>query len=77
MWRDMAADGFQKMNGLMKSYQTQVGGSLCAITVKMNAWSKAFPVMGASDLFYRADFIMNEMRDGLQSVQPIKYGDLS
>ncbi len=76
MWHDMTADGFQQMNGLVKSYQTHVGGSLCAITVKMNAWSKAFPVIDARGLSYRADFIMNEMWDGLQSVQPIRHADL-
>ncbi len=76
MWGHISAERFGNMKKLITSYQTQVGGALCSITVKMDAWVAAFPVYEASGLFRRAEFITNEMRQGLQLLKPIDYADV-
>jgi hypothetical protein len=76
MWKGLTGAGFQSVKSLIGAYQTNMGGALCAITVKMNAWAKIFPVVDGTGLFRRAEFVMNEMRQGIDRIQPINYADL-
>ena len=75
MWRGLSAASFRNVKALIAAYQTTMGGALCAITVKMNAWDKIFPVVEGAGLYRRAEFVMNEMRQGIDLIQPIKYAE--
>ena len=46
-----------------------VRGVLCALGAKMNAWEEKFPTAGAGGLLKRADFIMTDMRLGLENMR--------
>ena len=76
MWKDLTAAGFQSIISLIKAYQLNMGGALCAITVKMNAWTEMLAGYESSGLFRRAEFVMTEMRQGIDLIQPISYADL-
>ena len=76
MWKNLTAKGFQGVNSLITSYQTSMGGALCAITVKMDAWDHLYSGTERTGLIRNADFIMNEMRQGMEMIQPINYADL-
>ena len=43
MWRDLTAERFRKIEALISRYHTSIGGVLCALSVKMSAWTSQFP----------------------------------
>ena len=65
MWRDLAAEKFQRIAALVSSYHTIIGGALCALSVKMQVWSDQFP-NASGGVGRRAAFIMSDMVQGLE-----------
>src|SRR5579872_1466772 len=65
MWRDLTADKFKKIESLISHYHTSIGGALCALSVKMGAWTDQFPT-NAGGVGRRAAFIMSDMRQGIE-----------
>lgn len=72
MWQDLTAERFRKIETLIKSYHTSIGAVLCALSVKMNAWKRAFPSPTAAGPMRRAEFIMSEMRTGIDRIRSIE-----
>jgi hypothetical protein len=72
MWQDLTAERFRKIEALIKSYHTSIGAVLCALSVKMNAWKRAFPSPGRAGPMRRAEFIMSEMRSGIDRIRSIE-----
>ena len=68
MWRDVTADRFQKIEALVSRYHTTIGGALCAMSVKMAAWTTQFPNTSGGAA-RRAAFIMSDMRQGIERIQ--------
>lgn len=71
LWADLSNERFRDMENLVLSHQTQIGGALCAITVKLNAWSTKFPTPSAGNPTARVDFILHDMQPGLENIEPI------
>lgn len=72
MWDEISAERFRKVEELISSYHSTIGGVLCSLTVKMNAWLKLFPNENAGGPMKRAEFIMSEMRQGIDNIQKIE-----
>jgi hypothetical protein len=72
MWDNISADRFREVEKIIKSYHTTIGGELCALSVKMNAWAKIFPRADAGGPVKRSDFIMSEMRQGIDKIRKIE-----
>ena len=72
MWSEISAERFRKVEELISSYHSTIGGVLCSLTVKMNAWSKLFPNEFAGGPIKRAEFIMIEMKQGIDNIQKIE-----
>lgn len=72
LWSNVSAQRFRKVETLIKSYHTTIGGVLCSLTVKIDAWVKAFPHKTAGGPEKRAKFIMSEMRKGIEKIQRIE-----
>ena len=53
-------------------HHTYIGSVLCALSVKMGAWSKLFPRPRASGLPKRAEFIQSEMKLGIEKFRVIE-----
>jgi len=68
MWRDLTADKFKKIESLISHYHTSIGGALCALSVKMQAWTDQFP-NSSGGVGRRAAFIMSDMRQGIEHIQ--------
>lgn len=75
MWEQMSEGSLQRMEKMVTGYQSRVGGALCVITVKMDAWVERFPRQDVGGPTMRADFVMNTMRRGLDQVQSVQYQD--
>jgi hypothetical protein len=72
MWNDISAERFRAVEKVIRSYHTTIGGVLCALSVKMNAWHKIFPREDVGGPIKRSDFIMSEMRQGIDNIQMIE-----
>ena len=72
MWEDISAEKFRELRTLITGSQTTIGGILCALTVKMAAWSAQFPANEAGALLRRADFMVNQMRRGIEKIQHLE-----
>ncbi len=57
---------------MIESYHTTIGGVLCALSVKMDAWARLFPKKDSGGPVKRAEFIMSEMRQGIDKFQKIE-----
>lgn len=68
MWAEMSARHFRKVEELISSNHSTIGGVLCSLTVKMNAWRKLFPTESAGGPIKRAEFIMTEMKQGIDKI---------
>lgn len=68
LWEDLSAERFREVERLIKSYHVTIGGTLCALTVKMAAWTEWFPSEHAGSPMKRAEFIMSEMRQGMEKI---------
>jgi hypothetical protein len=72
MWNNLSAERFQRVRTLIRDYHTTIGGVLCALSVKMNAWAKLFPDRKVGGPVRRAEFIMSEMKQGIDRIQKIE-----
>lgn len=69
MWDDISAAKFRKLQRVIKSYHTSLGGVLCSLSVKMDAWHSLFPKREIGSPQKRAEFIMIEMRQGMDKLK--------
>ena len=67
MWLDVNAERFRRFRALVAGNHTTLGGILCTLSVKMSAWSQKFPNREAGGPLMRADYIVSEMRRGMES----------
>jgi hypothetical protein len=72
LWDEISADRFQKVEELIRGYHTYIGGVLCALSLKMASWSKLFPHRRAGGLAARVDFILSEMKLGIDKIREIE-----
>ncbi len=72
MWQNLDAARFQQVKRFIENYHTTIGGCLCALTVKMKAWSQRFPHPEAGGPSKRAEFIMSEMKQGIELLEEIE-----
>ncbi len=69
LWENLSAESFRSLKKLIESYHVSLGGVLCALCVKMDAWHRLFPARGSGGPQRRAEFIMTEMRQGLDRMR--------
>lgn len=72
MWDNISAERFSKVKALIESYHTTIGGVLCALTVKMNAWAHMFPNRNSGGPVKRGEFILSEMKQGFERIKKIE-----
>ena len=72
MWENLTAERFRQVKRFIESYHTIIGGCLCALTVKMSAWSRLFPDPETGGPTRRAEFILSEMKQGIDRLREIQ-----
>ena len=68
MWNDLSAEKFHSVENTIKSYHTTIGGALCTLSVKMDAWTKKFPSNKGGGPIQRSDFILSDMIHGIDKI---------
>jgi hypothetical protein len=74
LWIDLTPAKFSHLRAMVHTTQLTVGSVLCALTVKLSAWQQRFPTSQQARPRTRIDFIMNEMREGLNAIIAIVRG---
>lgn len=69
MWDEISAEQFRKLQRQIKSHHTSLGGVLCSLSVKLDAWHQLFPHRSAGGPQKRAEFIMTHMRQGMDKMR--------
>ena len=72
LWQDLTAERFRVVENLIKGYHTTIGGALCVLGVKMDAWARLFPDPMTGGPIRRSEFIMSEMKQGLEGILRIE-----
>ncbi len=69
MWNNVSSQSFRRIESMIESSHKDIGKILCALTVKMDAWSRKFPSRNAGGPMPRAEFINAEIFRGLDSLR--------
>lgn len=72
LWNNLTADRFRKVERAIKSYHTTIGGVLCALSVKVDAWAALFPDKNIGGPVKRGEFIRTEMKQGFEHIRRIE-----
>lgn len=72
MWDDISAEKFRKLQAVIKSHHRTLGGTLCSLSVKMDAWHQLFPRRTSGGPQKRAEFIMLHMRQGMDKMRSLE-----
>lgn len=72
LWENVSAARFRQVEELIRSYHVTIGGVLCALTVKIEGWVRLFPHKHSGGPQKRAEFIMGDLRQGIEKIQHIK-----
>ena len=68
IWQDMDGERFNQFKSTVQSNHTTLGGVLCALSVKMQAWTQEFPNPDVGGPLKRADFIVTDMKQGMELI---------
>jgi hypothetical protein len=71
MWEDINADTFHRVKMLIEYNHTTIGGMLCGLSVKLGGWAERFG-RGDHGVLRQAEFIMSEMRHGMEELLALK-----
>lgn len=71
MWHELTVDNFERMATDVHRQQVAIGEVLCGLSVKMNVWRQTFPNRRAGAPDRRAEFIMSQMRSGLDTIRGV------
>ena len=71
LWDNINAATFQAVKDTIEAHYVTIGGALCGLMVKMDAWDEKF-ANGRGGPISKADFIMSEMRMGMNYIYEIE-----
>ena len=74
LWRRLSVESFTTLRKFIQGYQTSLGGVLCGLSVKADLWSNAFPIGSDGNIRKQGDFILREMRPGLNRIPSLNIG---
>ena len=69
MWSEISAKRFRKVEDMVKGNHVAIGGMICALSVKMDAWARMFPERNVGGPQKRAEFIHSELRQGIDRMR--------
>ena len=65
MWKKVSPSRFRVMDDMIEGYQMEIGGSVCALTAKMNSWERYLGQPGGQS---REAFVLSDMLQGIDRV---------
>lgn len=74
LWDNLSAERFEQVKKLISDYHTTIGGVLCGLTVKMNAWIDRYPNPRSGSPMSKGEFLMTDIRQGVANIRAIASG---
>jgi hypothetical protein len=74
LWRNISAEKFRHVKDVIENAHGTVGGVLCGLTVKMNAWTNKFPHPKAGGPNARESFLLSDIRPGMADLVVLARG---
>jgi hypothetical protein len=74
MWKNLSAVKFRHVKDVIENAHGTIGGVLCGLTVKMTAWEKKFPNPKSGSPGAKEDFLLTDIRPGLNELMDIARG---
>ena len=71
MWKNISSNKFRKVESLIPRYHLSMGGVLCGLSVKIDAWTQEFPKKNSSGPLRRAAFILSDMKQGIDNLHDV------
>ncbi|MEQ8587514.1 MAG: hypothetical protein RLO01_19170 [Thalassobaculaceae bacterium] len=71
-WDNISMENFQKLHALIISHHETIGGVLCGLTVKLDAWETRFPHRTGSP-HKRAEFVQSDLAPGLERLLKLEH----
>ncbi|WPZ34263.1 hypothetical protein T8K17_23905 [Thalassobaculum sp. OXR-137] len=71
-WDNISMESFQKLHALITSHHETIGGVLCGLTVKLDAWESKFPHHTGSP-HKRAEFVQSDLAPGLEKLLKLEH----
>ncbi|MBT5050905.1 MAG: hypothetical protein HOM58_20560 [Rhodospirillaceae bacterium] len=71
MWNDLSAERFRSTETMIRAYHKTIGGVLCGLGIKMNAWKKRFPNHDTGSPQARVEMILSSMMPGMEIIKRI------
>lgn len=68
LWENLSADKFRAFKDVVEGAQRTVGGILCGLTVKLNAWQQRFPSPNVGGPGMREEFLTSDFKPGLSNI---------
>lgn len=68
MWENITAEKFRQIGNHVVSSQKTVGGVLCGLGIKLNAWNERFPRSGIGGPIARSEMLFSEILPGLDKL---------
>lgn len=72
MWMNVSAERFRKLKKLVVANHEILGGTLCGLTVCIDAWAEKFPNENVGGPARRAEYVRNEIRQGVENIRNIR-----
>ncbi len=70
-WRDINAERFRDVRRLITTHHRAVGGMLCGLMLKMDAWSTRFPDPAIGGPQSKVEFTYSEILPGLEQIKSL------
>ena len=71
-WTDISAERFHEVRDLITSHHTTIGGVLCGLTLKMDAWKEKFKAANVGGPQQRLEFTRSEILPGLGYIKQLE-----
>jgi hypothetical protein len=72
LWGELSAERFRAIQRLVTSCHITVGGTLCTLSVKMDAWHRIFPTPDAGGPLRRAEILIKDIRPGMDKLHRLE-----
>jgi hypothetical protein len=68
LWQNLSPERFRNVERMVRSYHAAMGGALCSLSVKVDAWVRRYPSDNVGSMHGRAQFLTSEMRQGFEKM---------
>jgi hypothetical protein len=72
MWDNISAERFHQVEDMIESFHTTIGGELCSLSVKFDAWHRLFQTPDSGGPVKRSEFIFSDMKQGIEKFRAIE-----